>query len=213
MEKLLLEIDLSAYYNKCRNMEIQTDNAESEMLRLLRLIYKSPSSFMVDPDKVDKIKLFAYYLIEYFISEGEKTARTNLETLREEYDKSVEKLLAKKQRVEQNLRIIIRALHSRITNLKHQILRYNNDVFQSALAGKFIKSYSCPYELSKTGAVVVDAAKHSSFINENKKYSITIAKHIRDNRKYKLLLPQSKKKVSSSKKGANQIHEPNLREY
>lgn len=195
MEKLLLEVDLSAYYNKCIKTETQLNSSESELLRLLRLIYKSPTSFLVDPDKTSKIKLFATYLINYLTSEGEKNAKMNLEALGKEYRKSVEINFEKQQRVEHNLRLSIGALNSKLTTIKYQIVRYNNDVFHSVLAEKFIKVYECNYEIYKINGAAFEAPKHKSFFSSKPDPNLASKED-----KYVISFPQPKKKGSTHKK-------------
>ena len=190
--KLLSEIDLSSYYNnQIRDKTSSKPAQQSKLTKLLYQIFKCPEGFISDQDNGVKIKLMAYYLINYFEAQGEENARNDLETLKTIYDEGVKLILDKHQRVEQNLRLTLTALTNRDSCLKTQIVRYNNDVVNNILAGRFVTTYRYPYEITKISA----AASPPKRLGDKKYASFIVEKTTIDS-KYLLVFPAPTKKPS-----------------
>ncbi len=150
---LLSGIDLSSYYAK--SVESAAGATEGRLSRLLQRIYKSPSTFVGNPERCDCIKLMSYYLISHFSDpEREANARKELELLLAMYRSQVKEAMDTQPRVEQNLRLTITALATRLASLKSQVLRHESDVFSCILARRFIAGYVCPYEINKVTATM-----------------------------------------------------------
>ncbi len=149
LHRLLLEIDLSSYYNK----RIQADRKDSlykiDLLELLQQIKKYPSGFMVSPEKSIKVKLLASSLYNYFQKGGEKNARASMEKLKKTYSEIVAKSAKKQQQVEHNLRMAISAINSRMSSVKETTRRANDVIISGIYAGDFISRFVFAFETKR----------------------------------------------------------------
>ncbi len=200
---LLIDIDLSSYYEKSTKEDPAKGRKGSRLSKLLHQVYKSPSTFVSDPEKSGRVKLMAYYLINYLEKEGEEDVKRVLESLRNAYQSVVEAFVEKQQRAEQSLRITINALATRCASIKSQISRYIRDVFTCVLARRFINSYVCPYEIKRISGPQLRSAeklRRCTAVITNPAYDLD--SHVtadRECNRFVIILPDPIKSKSSSK--------------
>ena len=153
MHKLLLNIDLTAYYNKFTKKagaekEI-TSEGRSELNELLHHVNKYPKGFVVHIERAVKVKLLAYFLLKHNKGESDTFTKPTLDKMKVDYQASIQHTLEKKNEVEHNLRMKISALTSRIGSIRENRKRCQVDILYGILAARFIRGFQAVYEIKK----------------------------------------------------------------
>ena len=146
--QLLLETDLTSYCNKLSNSSSPL-SAENPLRELFWQIHKAPTGFLIDSNKGGEVKVMAYFLSKYFENISETNLVKEFNTLRDYYQKEVEDLLERQERLEQSLHLAINSLTNQIAGIESRINNNNSNVFQCLLARKVLDAYTCSYEITQ----------------------------------------------------------------
>ncbi len=151
LHRLMLEIDLSSYYNRHIVAHEGKDAGvcKVDILGLLRQIRKYPSGFMVSKEKETRVRLLASALHDHFSQSGEQLARENMERLKETYTKIVARNLDKQRLVEHNLRMALGAISSRMGSIRETSQRAREVVVSGIYAGEFIDRFIFAFEIRR----------------------------------------------------------------
>eukprot|EP01022_Parablepharisma_sp_SALTPOND_P017064 TRINITY_DN2648_c0_g1_i2.p1 TRINITY_DN2648_c0_g1~~TRINITY_DN2648_c0_g1_i2.p1 ORF type:complete len:737 (+),score=91.23 TRINITY_DN2648_c0_g1_i2:1618-3828(+) len=151
LHKLLLEIDLTGYYNESGVALKGNEECvyEISILKLLRELYEYPNGFMANAGNKTKVKLLAGDLLNYFEERDEKSARESMESLKDTYMKTVAVTLDKQQKVEYCLRQAINSLKSRIGKTEESCNQIQDTIISGIYADHFITKFVFTFEIKK----------------------------------------------------------------
>ena len=156
LETLLKSVDLAPHYDNCVSSR---EEIKDYFMNFLHHVIHQPKSFLVPDDQIFNVQLLGMSLMQKF-STGEVT-RDTLLNLIEQYAKQVEVSNKRNKRIEQALRMAIKATNARLTYTIERKKYCRLHIITGLLARKFIEKAKEPFEISinKPTALVIKGGK------------------------------------------------------